>query len=58
MQSLSVASRVSRRRRHSNMSEQEALRRAQIVDQAKQHNTYDGKSLELKKFALMDLYQQ
>jgi hypothetical protein len=40
------------------MSEQEALRRAQIVDQAKQHNTYDGKSLELKKFALMDLYQQ
>ena len=55
---LSVAARVSRRRRHNNMSEQQALRRAQIVDQAKRQNTYDGKSSALKSLALMDLYKQ
>ena len=55
---LSVATRVSRWGRHSNMSEQQALRRAPIVDQAKRQNTYDGKSVALKNLALMDLYKQ
>ena len=52
-----VNSRVARRTRHDNMNQQHSLRRAQIVDEAKWKNTYDGKSLALKHLALMDLYQ-